>query len=285
MKLIRFLINSNIYVALGAVFLTLETQVQLGMHPQFHPYLFIIFFATLVDYNFHRLTTVILHKEALQTEKHRWVRENLNLFYALVIASVLGFFIALTQAKREVLITLTPIALITLFYTVPFFKSQKSIFRLRDIPGLKIFLISFVWAAVTIFLPIIQSGLIVDKLHVFWMFIERFLFTMAITIPFDIRDQEVDLKQGLSTLPIWIGIDKSILLAVSMIWFFMGIAILHYWVFNQLFMVPAFIMSGLTTIYFLKNKKFQKLTHYHYGILDGTILFQGLMVCISYWVH
>ena len=95
------------------------------------------------------------------------------------------------------------------------------------------------------------------------MFIERFLFTMAITIPFDIRDQEEDLKQGLSTLPIWIGIDKSILLAVSMIWFFMGIAILHYWVFNQLFKVPAFIMSGLTTIYFLKNKKFQKLFSVH----------------------
>ena len=80
MRLIAAFIQSNIYISLAAVALTVATQVQLGMRPQWHPYLFIIFFATLFEYNLHRLITVLTNKDALKSEKHRWVNENLKAF-------------------------------------------------------------------------------------------------------------------------------------------------------------------------------------------------------------
>ena len=205
LKLFYFLINTNIFISLGAVALTLQTQVQLGMRVQFHPYLSLLFFATIFDYNLHRLITVLTNKEALISNKHKWVHKNLLLFYLLVAFSVTGFIWTVFYAATKVLITLAPLAVLTIFYSFPVFKNQKNIFRLREIPCLKIFLISFVWAASTIFLPIIQSAAQFNKEHVLIMFIERFLFVFAITIPFDIRDMRVDAKENLKTIPILIG--------------------------------------------------------------------------------
>src|SRR6185437_16783380 len=113
-----FLINSNVYISLAAVLLTVEAQIQLGMQPGWHPYLFIIFFATILEYNFHRLITLWVRKETLADEKYAWLRNNISIFYGLMIFSVLGFFAALIFAKTQVIITLLPIGLITIFYSL-----------------------------------------------------------------------------------------------------------------------------------------------------------------------
>jgi len=69
LNLLKILIHSNIFISLAAVSLTIATQIQLGMAPQWHPYLFIIFFATLFEYNIHRLITVIKNKDASRSRK------------------------------------------------------------------------------------------------------------------------------------------------------------------------------------------------------------------------
>ena len=71
------------------------------MRPQGHPYLFIIFFATLFEYNLHRFITVITNKEALNSDKHKWVRKNLNGFYLLVLTSLVGFTASLSLLKKK----------------------------------------------------------------------------------------------------------------------------------------------------------------------------------------
>ncbi|MBK6522328.1 MAG: hypothetical protein IPG08_08305 [Sphingobacteriaceae bacterium] len=99
--ILRALINSNIYISLAAVVFTIETQIQLGMRPQWHPYLFLILFATLCEYNVHRFITVITNKAALNSEKHKWVKDNLIAFYALVVLSVVGFIVTAFMAKKR----------------------------------------------------------------------------------------------------------------------------------------------------------------------------------------
>lgn len=281
MRIFNFLINTNIYISLAAVALTVETQLQLGMPPQWHPYLFIIFFATLFDYNLHRLVTVLSNKEALNSDKHKWLKEYLNLFYALVVFSVMGFLIAVYFAKKEVLITLSPFAFITLFYSLPVFKNQQYLFRLREIPILKIFLISIVWSATTILLPIVQSGKSFNFLHVSLMLIERFLFVFAITIPFDIRDMQGDEQSGLKTIPLVIGVKKSMILVNVLVMLFLIISLLHYYN-SAYFILLAFVLSAISTLFFLNSKILQKWSFYHYGILDGTMLLQGALVWICY---
>src|ERR1700741_275890 len=199
-KFLYFLIDTNIYISLAAVFLTIATQIQLGLSPQWHPYLFIIFFATLFEYNLHRLITVITNKEALDSDKHNWVKENIGWFYFLVFTSVLGLIVAILLAKHEVLMALTPIAIITIAYSLPIFKSKDAVLRLREIPLIKIFLISIVWAAATILLPIIQTDVKFNTTDIIAMLAERFFFILAITIPFEIRDIEAD--QGVGLKPI-----------------------------------------------------------------------------------
>ena len=285
MKLFYFSINSNIFISLAAVSLTFATQVQLGMQPQLHPYLLLIFFATLFDYNVHRLITVITNKEALNSQKHRWVKQHLYFFYLVVATSVFGFLWTIFYADPKVLIALTPIALVTLFYSVPVFKNKKSIFRLREIPCLKIFLISFVWSASTIFLPVIQSARTFTKATILAMLLERFLFVFAITIPFDIRDMQADTRQRLKTIPLLIGKKKSMIVANISLVLFLAVCMLHYNSFSLMWLNCAFSLSAVSTLFFMNNKRLQANEYYHYGILDGTMLLQGLFVLAGYYFH
>lgn len=282
-KFFHFLIDTNIYISIAAVFLTIATQIQLGLNPQWHPYLFIIFFATLFEYNLHRLITVITNKEALDSDKHNWVKENLGWFYFLVFMSVIGFIIAILLAKHEVLIALTPIAIITIAYSLPIFKNKKTILRLREIPLIKIFLISIVWSSATILLPIIQSDIRFNTSDILIMLIERFFFILAITIPFDIRDIEADKEVGLKTIPLMVGKKTALHISYAALFVFMIIAIWHYRDFK--FIVLALVISGISTFIFLSAQKIKDLQKYHYGILDGTMLFQGVLMFIFYYLH
>ena len=285
MKLIKTLINSNIYISLAAVFLTVETQIQLGMEPQWHPYLFIIFFATLFEYNLHRLITVITNKEALNSDKHKWVRENLKGFYLLVFLSVTGFGCVTFLAKKDVLIAFAPIAAITVFYSLPIFGNKRTIFRLREIPYLKIFLIAFVWSSSTILLPFIQSDNTFNNTHVIVMLVERFFFVFAITIPFDIRDIEADKQAGLKTFPLLINENKSLVISYLSLFIFFLISFFHYQILNYWLIILPLSISTLTTFIFLNSRKIRNLPYYHYGILDGTMLFQGLLVLAFYYLN
>jgi len=282
LKLIKLLINSNIYISLAAVALTVSTQIQLGLKPQWHPYLFLIFFATLFEYNLHRLITILTHSEAINSEKHSWVKKNSIWFYVLVICSIIGFLISVFQAKVSVLLTLAPIAGLTLFYSTPITKTANGIFRLRQIPYLKIFLIAFVWSTITILLPVIHSENKIEDWRVTTMIIERFLFVLAITIPFDIRDVEDDSKTELKTIPLKIGKNKSLKLSIVLMTLFLILTIIHYTIASQSFLIIAYVISFLTTLFFLISKKIQNLTLYYYGFLDGTMFLQGILVLLFY---
>ena len=227
------------------------------MKPQFHPYLFLIFFATFFDYNLHRLITIITNKEALNNDKHKWVKQHQYLFYLLVATSVAGFLWAVIYADKKVLLTLAPIAVLTLFYSVPVFKTKKNIFRLREIPCLKIFLISFVWSASTIFLPVIQSAATHDIENIMLMLAERFLFVFAITIPFDIRDMKADARQGLKTIPLLIGKTSALIVANIVLLFFVLLCLQHYKNTSLLWLNYAFLFSALSSFLFINNKKLQ----------------------------
>ncbi len=282
MKIPSFLINSNIYIALGAVLLTVSAQIQLGMKPQLQPYLFLIFLATLLEYNLHRFITIITSKEALNSEKHRWVIENLRNFYFLLAISIIGFLVALCFTTKETLMVLAPMAFVTLFYSIPVSGTKNHLRRLRDIPYLKIFLIAAVWSGATILLPVFQANEPLNQLDVAALITERFLFIFAITLPFDIRDIKADLQQGLKTIPM-LTTEKNVLsLSYGALFFSMLISVFHYQQKENWHIVLALVVSMLSTFYVLKSEKMKRMIYYHYGILDGTILLQGILVILAY---
>lgn len=286
MKIPAALIHSNIFISLAAVALTVSAQIQLGTHPQWHPCLFIIFFATLFEYNLHRLITVLTNKEALRSEKHRWVNENLTAFYILIFVSVVGFVVVALMASRKVLMTFAPIALVTLLYSVPVSKTRIHLLRLREIPYLKIFVIAAVWSTSTVLLPVVQTPEFIERGQVAYLLMSRFFFVLAITIPFDIRDMEPDRAQQLKTIPILLGEKRSLRLSYLFLFIFGLISAVQYIPQKKWLFLCAICISGTSTFLFLKLQYFRKLPFYHYGILDGTLLLQGLMIlgafCLTY---
>ena len=103
-----------------------------------------------------------------------------------------------------------------MFYSVPFFTKS-----LRNISSLKIVVIALVWAGVTVLLPLLNADIFNFEKNQILLFIQRFLFVITITLPFDIRDLEFDTK-NLQTIPQKIGVKKTkkfgfILLAVCLL--------------------------------------------------------------------
>ncbi|MES2618545.1 MAG: UbiA family prenyltransferase [Bacteroidota bacterium] len=277
-RLIRFLLESNIFISLCALFVTVETQVQLGLQPQWHPYLFLIFFATFFEYNFHRLVTVLRHNEAMEVGKHEWVGRNKRLFFLLVILSAIGFATALCFAKPIVLLALIPIALLTLFYSFPLTKKYLTIFRLREIPYLKIFMIALVWGAATVIIPIIQTEHRFASEQVVAIFFERVLFVLAITIPFDIRDMEHDKRVGLKTIPHVLGEQRAIILANIILLGSFCISVIRCMAINDWAVLFAYSCSIAITFVVLNHKGIKQSKFYHYGYLDGTLILQAICI-------
>jgi 4-hydroxybenzoate polyprenyltransferase len=284
LKVINALIHSNIFIALAAVSLTVETQIILGIKPIWESYLFIIFFATLFEYNLHRLIAVLNNSNELNSEKYRWVRENRKIFNLLTIASFFGLIVSAFSAKIEVVIVFAPLALLTIFYSVPVSKNQMQLLRLREIPYLKIFLIALVWSVSTILLPVIQSDLEFADSGIILLFIERFFFIIAIAIPFDIRDMKTDQESGLKTIPLLLNKKSAMALSYLSLLLYFLISFLHYQINNEWAFVIAISFSALSTYLFLRISCFKKLSNYYYGILDGTMFLQGLLVLLFFYL-
>lgn len=281
MKAIHFLINSNIFIALAAVFLALATEAQLGNASHFQASLVVIFLATMSDYNLHRFIAVKDTPKTRQVEKIRWAAEYLTLLKVLILSTSAGLVISLFFVRMEILFALVPLALLSFLYSIPFPGDPKKPFHLLGIPGMKTLLIALVWSAATVFLPVIQSGTPVNQASVLLIFAERFTFIFAIAIPFDIRDIKADVLAGMKTIPVTFGEKRALLIGNSSMIISLMIASFHYLLQNMAFIFIAYFVSVGLTLVFINSRKIKGYPLYYHGILDGSILLHGLLISLG----
>jgi len=112
----------------------------------------------------------------------------------------------------KVILAALVLSVITLSYSWPVFFSKAT---LREITGIKIFVIASVWAFVSVGLPVLESGIPISQ-NVVLEFLQRILFVIVLTLPFDIRDIRFDTRQ-LGTIPQIIGIRKTRLLGIGLL--------------------------------------------------------------------
>jgi len=284
LKVIHFLINSNIFIALAAVSLALATDAQLGIAPHFKTYLVVIFLATLSDYNLHRFIAVKNNPKARHVEKLLWAVKYLQLLKILILTSSTGLVISLFFIRIEILFVLLPLALLSFLYSIPFPGNLKKPFQLLGIPGMKTLLIALVWTAVTVFLPVIQSGTPVNQASVLLIFAERFTFIFAIAIPFDIRDIKADALAGMKTIPATFGEKQALLVCNSSMIISFMIASFHYLLQNMAFIFIAYFVSVGLTLVFINSRKIKGYPLYYHGILDGSILLHGLLISLGFFL-
>ena len=285
MKILHFIISWHISLAIAAVLLTVSAQIQLGLKPQCQPWLLLIFSGTLFEYNRHRIVILFFQGGELNSGKHNLILKNQKkLFFTALILGI-AFVAAALSSKTGVLLTFLLLGFLTFFYSGLSLGNKKHHFKLREIPYLKIFLITFIWSVSTILLPVIQAGNEIFTTNVILLFAERFLFIFAIAIQFDIRDMQADRRAGLKTIPLLIGQHKAAILSFLTLAASLFFSVFHYPNQNDWFILWALCISTAITYLFLKLHFFRKRIRYYYQVLDGALLLQGILVLAFYFLN
>jgi len=284
-KLAEYIYYSNIWIAIGAVAFLWTTVLSFNLVGEFRPITAMVFFSTLFSYSLHRLYPVLIGGRDPKENKHlQWIwNHRIEGMAVLMISAYATLYVFLFFLSREAQMIMVLAGLITLLYSIPVFnqKGEGPKIRLRDFPLVKIFLIALIWVISCILLPWIESERLTPFYQIFISGVEKALFLIAITIPFDIRDYAYDKNVEVSTIPQVLGFKKSIKLAL---WLCLGCTLLVWLNFTILAEYPNSLMAlALTLAYGITAFIISKTTAYrgdwfYLGVLDGTFMIQFLLV-------
>jgi len=207
---IRFLVYSNIWISIGASFFTYLFYIISQTEVNFY-FLLFIFSSTMTTYTFQRFIK-LRSGENISGPRMDWMMKNSTLSNFIIIAGAIITAVLSITLTFDSIIVLIGLGLISFFYAYEIKMKGKKKSNLRDIPGIKIFLIAIVWGLSCCILPYIQDGVWINS--TIWPITAGFsLYVMAICIPFDIRDIDLDEKRK-RTIPQLIGLSGSKILAI-----------------------------------------------------------------------
>lgn len=267
-KGINFLLYSNIYIALCAVAMCLETYYVLDVQSNASPILMgLVFFSTLFIYAAHRLASLQKVDKSLKVDRFQIISTYKNHIFIYAIIGALGGGICFGFLNFQSQVLLFVPALLSIAYILPLWGRERK--RLRDVNFLKIFLIAIVWACVTVAL-VVSENQQTWNLKTLLVFIERCLFIFAITLPFDLRDREIDQAAGVLTLSVYLGEQRTIYLAHFLLLVSLGIsAYIHP---NIHF--GSYLVTQVFTALLIQYAAQQNKDYYFTALIDGTMWFR-----------
>ncbi|MBZ9620874.1 prenyltransferase [Psychroflexus lacisalsi] len=204
-KLLRLYINSSIHVAFAVLAFTCITYLDFDLNLQYHVLSF-VFFSTITAYTFVKYIPLLVSPDYK-------ISISLKLIYALALFSIIPVIYFLLYFDIYDILFIIGLITLTLLYVLPFLPRAKN---LRDVSGLKIFIIAIVWSGTTVVLPLISSEIALSSFSTeeILYICSRFLIVVALIIPFEIRDLRLD-QIYLKTLPQVLGVSRSKILALS----------------------------------------------------------------------
>jgi 4-hydroxybenzoate polyprenyltransferase len=212
-----------------------------------------------------------------------WAANHLTIVKTLIYLSLCGIVVSAIFVNIRVLCLLAALSIPTLLYSALITKHNKR-FRLKQISALKILLIAFTWSAVTVFVPLLQSGSDFTIREMSLIFAERFAFIFAIAIPFDIRDMKADMEAGIKTIPITFGEKNALLVCNLSLLISISVALIHYLTLDMAYIIPAYCLSAILVFIFINSKSLKHLPLYYHGLLDGSIILHGILVSLSFYL-
>src|SRR6478735_4306254 len=200
-----FLLFSNIFMSLCAVAQALITFHLIDSKPVY-TVLGLLFTSTLGIYNFSILLSTPKHPEKSPYKRVRWFFAHYRLMVTFTMISLLSLIPLFFLLSMESRILLVFSAILSFCYSLPLFTVGEQKFGLRNIPGLKTFLITLVWTLSCVLLPVLEAQDLrladISTRDITIMMAKRFLLIFALAIPFDIRDLFSDRQAGLKTIPV-----------------------------------------------------------------------------------
>lgn len=285
-KPLDFLLFSNIFISLGAAAQGLVTYHLLNKPINLSIILF-LFFSTILTYNFSILIQNPKNPRQSVFKRVRWIFSHFKLNIAITLTAAIFLFVAFVFLNFNTQILVLLLGVLSISYALPIFYYNGKRLSLRNIPGLKLFLIALVWALSSVLLPIMElknSGQIeISDYHIFILIAKRFLFIMAITIPFDVRDMFQDKVYGLKTIATVFGERKSLIACQLMLISYLVLLFLFRDNgFNNDFFALAttILLSG----WLIFKSKWQRNEYYYFFYLDGILILQYVILVVFKFV-
>lgn len=275
-----FLLFSNIFMALCAVAQALVTFHLIDAKPV-HTVTGLLFASTLGIYNFSILLSKPKHPEQSPYRRVRWFFAHYRLMVTFTMISLLALVPLFFLLSMESRILLVFLAVLSFCYSLPLFTVGEQKFGLRNIPGLKPFLITLVWTLSCVLLPILEAQdahlADVSTRDTTILIAKRFLLIGALTVPFDIRDLFQDRQFGLKTIAVAWG-EKNAYLFCQML--LAGYIVLLFMFRNNGFNVDFFALA-LTAVlmgWLIFRSKWEKNEYYYFFYLDGVLILQYVIL-------
>jgi 4-hydroxybenzoate polyprenyltransferase len=272
----RFFLFGNLFLALCAALWTYSTYGVLHDAPgAANPWLSAFVAAgVVVVYTIDRVFPGERHDAATASERHRWIARHRRSLLALLACAAAVVLVALPFLGAGVLALAGVAGALALAYSLPVRRGRTA--GLRSFGLLKIFLIAAVWAVVTTILPPLDAGDAVLTRDVCLLFVERFLFVFAITLPFDIRDRALDLASGVRTIPVRVGTSASKAIVGAAIVAYLALKVAHYGLRTPLALAPSAVSAGYVALLLVALSEGRR--DYYFSLLwDGAILVQATL--------
>ncbi|MFZ4863596.1 hypothetical protein ACL9RF_15580 [Sphingobacterium sp. Mn56C] len=282
-QLYRFLVFSNLLIAMAAMAQCLLTYVILGMPINFN-IVSIEGAATLLLYNVSLRLSKPQNPQQSPYLRTRWVFKHEKLLWFNSTLALILLSYALLDVDPYTWLFLGFVGMISMAYSVPIFRINGKRGGMRQIPGLKVFHIALVWSLSGVGLPVVElwaSGYAIDWYVANYLGIVKILFLVICTLPFDIRDMAQDSYYHLKTIPTLLGETKAKRLCYLLL------------LLQSLFVIVApyavVIKVGLlgcnSIVFFLLRLVLNNAKHYHYAyLLDVSLILQFLTVYVMYLV-
>lgn len=236
-QLFNFYLNSSVHVALSVVSLSYITLKEFRVATDYSA-LFFIFFATITGYNFVKFF-------GIAKWHYRSLANWLKVIQVFSLFSFLFMCYYMWQLEFKVLLYLSVFAAITFLYAIPFLPQRFYLDKnhnLRDISGLKVYIIGMVWAGVTVILPLLNNDITINA-DVILTTIQRFAFVIALMLPFEIRDLAFD-NIKLATIPQKIGVKQTKIMGMFLLMLFLFLEFFK----NEVVAVNFIILAVITLI-------------------------------------
>ena len=275
-----FLLFSNIFMALCAVAQGLVTFYLIGSKPDFRV-IWLLFTATVGIYSFSIIITKPKQPGKSDYARIRCFFSHYKLMVTITFVALLSLIPLFFLISIESRILMVFLAVISFFYSIPIFTIGDQKFGLRNIPGLKQFLITLVWTMSTVLLPILEAQehhlTTISMRDTTILIAERFLFIAALTIPFDIRDLFEDKKSGLKTVPVMWGEKNAYLFCQGLLICYVVLLLL----FRNNGFNADFWASTITVVlagWLIFKSKWQKNEYYYFFYMDGILVLQYIVL-------
>jgi 4-hydroxybenzoate polyprenyltransferase len=274
-KTIDLFLYSNFFIALCAAFLTYQTFAIFGLSRWNEPLAIFTFCATLFIYSLHRIIGFTKLDRTIETRRISVILNFQTHILIYAFLALVGMISTIFFLPLRTLLLLALPGVLSALYIMPIFNHRR---RFRDLPYLKVFTVGIVWTWVCVLVPMLQMHISVGLSSIL-LVTEKLLFLTAITIPFDIRDMEVDALHKIKTLPAAWGISKIKIICEIMIF---GNTVLVLSLYCLGIYSPsiclALVSSYLISAVIIANLSQFSHDYWYSGILDGTILLQSILV-------